>query len=204
MKIGIVNYGCGNIASISNIIKYIGYKPEIINRSEDVLLFDSIILPGVGHFKNGMSNINFSGMRNALDKRAELDKPILGICLGMQLMTQSSEESDETGLCWFDSKTIKFTELENNKNKILVPHMGWNYVKEVEENVFFEEEDRFYFVHSFYVDALKSQEALATTIYEEINFSSAIKKGNLVGVQFHPEKSHQFGMTFFRKYFNKI
>ena len=202
MKIGIVDYGCGNVASIKNILRYIGYDANLTRNVIDIENFDSIILPGVGHFQNGMEHINASGLRDALDLRASMNMPILGICLGMQLMTRGSDEApDKEGLGWFGCQTKKIPNSIDGK-RLLVPHIGWNYVDG--DKKFFDKGDRFYFVHSYYVDAVGSSEELGRTEYNGYMLSSAIKKGALTGVQFHPEKSHQYGMQFFKKYLRSI
>lgn len=202
MRVGVLDYGCGNIPSVLNMLEYIGVDAEVISTAKNILECESVILPGVGHFQHGVNSINASGIREALDARASSDKPILGICLGMQLMTSSSEEGGE-GLGWFDCETKKFPEV-SNAQKLRIPHMGWNYIEENPGTKFFSERDRFYFVHSYYVDAVQTGEELCSTNYGGVCFSSAIRKGNLIGVQFHPEKSHHYGMEFFKKYFNSL
>ena len=201
--VAVLDYGCGNIASIINMLDYIGVSSCIIDDPSKIRNFHSIILPGVGNFKYGMDRINASGFREVLDVMALDDHHILGICLGMQLMTSNSEEGGE-GLGWFKCGTRKFSNLDSNNKKILVPHMGWNNINEVNGEYFFGHNDKFYFVHSYYVDAAKTLEELTSSFYGGFSFSSAIKKGNLLGVQFHPEKSHAYGLAFFKKYFTDI
>jgi imidazole glycerol-phosphate synthase subunit HisH len=204
MKIvAVLDYGCGNIASIINMLDYIGVKSCIIDDPLKIQSYHSIILPGVGNFKYGMEKIEASGFRDVLDIMALNNHHILGICLGMQLMTRSSEEGGK-GLGWFNCETRKFPSIDSENKKILVPHMGWDYISEVNGERFFGNEDKFYFVHSYYVDAEGTAEELSSSNYGGLHFSSAIKKGNLLGVQFHPEKSHVYGLEFFKKYFTKI
>lgn len=204
MKVGVVDYGCGNIKSISNMLDYIGVDSDIVCNPEALDDFDCIILPGVGSFDHGMKNIRESGFKEKLDQRARDDKPILGICLGMQLMTAKSEEGVEPGLGWFSSETKKISPFDIMGGKLLVPHMGWDFINEVGSNRYFSNDARFYFVHSYYVDGEGTGESLASCTYGGRQFSCAIKKGNLVGVQFHPEKSHHFGVSFFKQYFNLL
>ncbi len=204
MKIvAVINYGCGNIPSIVNMLNYLGIESSVITEPDEIGKYESIILPGVGHFQHGMNMINNSGFRKALDKVANEGCHILGICLGMQLMTSRSEEAS-AGLGWFKCKTRKFSNLDQNNNKVLVPHMGWDTIKQSSHSALFATDPKFYFVHSYYVDAVGTDEELCTSRYGGVNFSSVIKKGNLMGVQFHPEKSHTYGMNFFREYFKSI
>lgn len=158
-----------------------------------------IILPGVGSFDNGMKNLAKLGLIDVLNKKALVDRvPFLGICLGMQLMTKGSEEGKLKGLGWFDAETKKF----NVSKGLKVPHMGWNFVKALNDKNNFLSNDkkyRFYFVHSYYVEANKKDEVLFETNYES-DFHSAIQKDNLIGVQFHPEKSLHYGMDILEQF----
>lgn len=201
MKVGIVDYNCGNIKSIKNMLDYIGVSSETVSDPGELERFESIILPGVGSFDHGMQNITRLGFKEKLDVRAKENRHILGICLGMQLMASRSEEGVESGLGWFEAEAKKIDSFDQFNEKLLVPHMGWNYISEVGCNDFFKDDAKFYFVHSYYVDTNNKNESLAVCTYGGKQFSCAIKKGNLVGVQFHPEKSHHFGVSFFKKYF---
>ena len=190
----IIDYGLGNSMSVINMLKKLNQDACISNKKEDIQNANKLILPGVGHFKRGMDNLEKSGLDKILYEEVIVKKkPILGICLGMQLMTKHSEEGDTKGLGWVDAKTIKF---ENNQNKNLkIPHMGWNSVLVSENNGLINKEElqRFYFVHSYYVRCKNMEDVLGTTEYIT-NFTSAFSHNNIYGVQFHPEKSHLFGL----------
>tara|TARA_B110000902_G_C14269119_1_gene572492 strand:+ start:222 stop:833 length:612 start_codon:yes stop_codon:yes gene_type:complete len=197
----IIDYGLGNLSSIKNMLKKIGERNVIISSDLEVIKNASkIILPGVGAFDTGMRHLNEYGLKDILDKKALIEKvPFLGICLGMQLMTNGSEEGVLPGLGWFDANTVKF-KLEDSSLKI--PHMGWNYVQNINRNNVFLKEDkkyRFYFVHSYHVQCNNENDVLFTTNYGN-EFHSAIQKDNLIGMQFHPEKSLHFGMDIFESF----
>ena len=193
--IAIINYGLGNLSSIQNMCKRLGID-AIINNDEEILNKASkLILPGVGHFKKGMENLHSSGLKTLLDKMVLEDKkPILGICLGAQLMTKHSEEGDVNGLGWVDAVTVKFDENKINNHKI--PHMGWTDIMTVDENPLWKnlpDEPRFYFVHTYHFLFQEQDEISAMADYS-YPFACAFHKRNIYGTQFHPEKSHKFGM----------
>lgn len=198
MGLRIIDLGIGNIGSIQNMLMKLGHKSSIASNEEELTNANKIILPGVGSFDRGMKNLKSKNLIDVLNKKVNEDKiPILGICLGMQLMTQSSEEGFEDGLGWIEAKTLKF-----KSDKIKVPHMGWNSVlKEKESKILSsrEEERRFYFVHSYHVKCMQSSDILATTFYDN-HFVSMFEKDNIIGVQFHPEKSHRFGMDLLNQF----
>lgn len=193
--ITIVNYGMGNLGSVQNMFKRIGVSTEITGDVNKIEKAQKLLLPGVGAFGAAMQKIEESGLKNILDKRVLEDKiPVLGICLGMQLLTRSSEEASVVGLGWIEGQTLKFNFPADSSLK--VPHMGWNLVHHLKvskltEN--FSEEPRFYFVHSYYVKADNLEDVLTTT-HHGIDFHSIIQHENIYGAQFHPEKSHKFGM----------
>lgn len=193
--ITIVNYGLGNLGSVFNILKKIGTKAIITSDPQVIEQADKLILPGVGHFDAGMSKIDELGIRSILDKKALVDKiPILGICLGMQLMTNGSEEGVLPGLGWIDAYTTKFNFPDNPELKI--PHMGWNLVKVTNPCPLtdgFDDEFCFYFVHAYAVKVKNFDHSMLQTIYGN-EYDSGIHKENIYGVQFHPEKSHKFGI----------
>lgn len=196
----IVDFGLGNVHSIKNMFKRINErKVSISSDLETIKNASKIILPGVGAFDNGMKNLQEYRLINILNKMALDEKvPVLGICLGMQLMTQGSEEGNLPGLGWFDAKAVKF----NLAPDLKVPHMGWNYINQNDENNLFLKKDkkyRFYFVHSYHVKCNNENDILFTTHYGD-EFHSAIQKDNLIGVQFHPEKSLHFGMDIFESF----
>jgi glutamine amidotransferase len=193
--ITIIDYGAGNLGSIQNMIRKIGFKSKISSNKEDILNAEKLILPGVGSFDFGMNQLNKSGLIDILNLKVLEEKiPILGICLGVQLFTNQSEEGDLKGLSWFNAETVKFN--FNESNKLKIPHMGWNEVIKIKDSRLLEDmslESRYYFVHSYHLKCNDPKDALLETNYG-YNFVSAIEKNNIVGVQFHPEKSHKFGM----------
>ena len=193
--ITIVNYGMGNLGSVQNMFKRIGVDTEITGDISKIEKAQKLLLPGVGAFGAAMQRIEESGLRNILDKKALEEKiPVLGICLGMQLLTRSSEEASLPGLSWIPAQTLKFNFPGNFSLK--VPHMGWNNVhllKTSQLTANFNDETRFYFVHSYYVKADNREDVLTTTHYGT-DFDSIIQHENIYGAQFHPEKSHKFGM----------
>lgn len=193
--ITIVDYGMGNLGSIQNMFKRINVESEITGDQEKLKAAEKILLPGVGAFDAAMERIQSSGLQEILTRKAVEDKiPLLGICLGMQLLTNSSEEGQLPGLGWINAKTTRFR-FEGEK-PLKVPHMGWNTVVPVNASPLTEdlpEEPRFYFVHSYYVQAASEKDVLMKTHYG-IDFHSVIQHNNIFGAQFHPEKSHRFGM----------
>jgi glutamine amidotransferase len=197
----IVDYGIGNLGSISNMLKRIGVLSCTCSDPHDIALADKLIFPGVGSFDNGMKNIKERGLLPILNERV-LDKrvPILGICLGMQLMTRKSEEGNQSGLGWIDAETVKFS--FNDSLGLKIPHMGWNSVKSIPGSALFngiEADNRFYFVHSYHVVCDHPGNILGRTEYG-FSFTSAVIKDNIYGVQFHPEKSHKYGMRLLQNY----
>lgn len=201
--ITIVDYKTGNIGSIQNILKKIGENsivtsdPEILDRAK------KIILPGVGAFDTGMKNLAEFNLVDTLNRKVLIDKiPVLGICLGMQLMTKGSEEGILPGLGWINACVKRFE--FNGSREYKIPHMGWNSITLKKNSGLFnggDNEARFYFVHSFYVKAGSESDILASTTYGS-TFTSALEKENIIGVQFHPEKSHKYGMMLFRNFVN--
>lgn len=196
--IGIISYGCGNILSIKNMLDYLRIKSFIIDSPDQIKEATKLILPGVGSFDNGIQKLLDGLWIKKLEKHVLIDKkPVLGICLGMQLMCSSSEEGNLKGLGWLDAKVLKF-----NSTKIKVPHMGWNEVKTFKDTLFKKNlRYRFYFVHSYYVSC-KSSDIISTKCLYEDNFTSSFEKENIFGVQFHPEKSHKFGMEVLKNFSN--
>jgi glutamine amidotransferase len=199
-SIHIIDYDMGNLGSIKNMLKYLGFQSEITSDPDNINNADKIILPGVGAFDNGMNKISKLGLKPVLDQKALFEKiPILGICLGMQLMTNKSEEGKLKGLGWIDADTVKFS---FNDQKLRIPHMGWNQVR-IKNNIplinELNNESRFYFVHSYYVKCKENENIVCTTNYG-IEFDSLIFNENIFGCQFHPEKSHKFGMKIFQNF----
>ncbi len=193
-KIVVVDYGMGNLRSVQKAFKRAGIDIEISSDLNLIQQADKLILPGVGHFANGVKKLKESGIWEVLNKKVIHEKtPILGICLGMQLMTQRSEEGNETGFGWFDAEVVRFK--VSNSLKYKVPHMGWNQLIKGKENDLLKNitpQANFYFVHSFHVICNDIKDKLTNTIYDYA-FTSAIQKENIYGVQFHPEKSHDAG-----------
>lgn len=200
--ITIVDYGMGNLGSIQNMLKRIKVESEITGDTERIASAKKILLPGVGAFDAAMQRINEGGLKQVLDKKALQEKvPVLGICLGMQLLTNSSEEGRLPGLGWVDAKTVRFQFADAS---LKVPHMGWNLVYKKNESALIKdlpEEPRFYFVHSYYVQCISFNDVLTTTHYG-IDFHSIIQHQNIYGAQFHPEKSHKFGMKLLQNFAN--
>ena len=190
----IINYNLGNPKSIKNMLGYLGIDSQITSDSNVILNASHLILPGVGHFQHGMEQLGNLGMIEVLQEAViNNKKPILGICLGMQLLTKFSEEGNMEGLGFIDAQTKKF-ELDDPKLKI--PHMGWNTVKfnkESELTTEIRSNSRYYFVHSYYVECNDKYDVLCTTNYGQ-EFVSGFQHENIFGLQFHPEKSHKFGM----------
>lgn len=192
----IIDYGLGNLGSIKNMLKKIGFDAEISSDLSVIAAADKLILPGVGAFDQGMKNLEERGLISLLNQKVLIDKtPILGICLGMQLFTKNSEEGVLPGLGWIDARTIKF-DASNSTKKMSIPHMGWEYVHSNRSNPLMHEmyeEPKFYFVHSYYVQCNVPEDSILKTDYI-LPFDSGFQKDNIVGVQFHPEKSHKYGM----------
>ena len=196
MKIHVVNYGMGNIFSIQKKIQSRDIILSISSDAQDIINADKIILCGVGHFKKAMDNLNKLNLIEPLNNFALTQKkPVLGICLGMQLMANFSEEGNVKGLGWVEAAVKKFPTRQDKKLK--VPHMGWNTVSISKESALMESIDpnnEFYFVHSFYLQPENPENILNETQYIQ-KFCSAIQQENIFGVQYHPEKSHDVGQT---------
>ena len=193
--ITIIDYGVGNINSFVNVYKRVNVPIKIARSVNDLIDANKIILPGVGHFDHAMTKLIKSGMREKLDELVLVDKlPVIGICVGMQMMGNNSDEGSIRGLGWLDASTKKFDEAKINQVTKL-PHMGWNDVIPVKISPLFkglEEESLFYFLHSYYFKCDHPSDILATSQYGEL-FACAAQKENIFGIQFHPEKSHKNG-----------
>jgi len=199
--ITIINYGMGNLRSVQKKFQRVGAEVEISSELDVICKSEKLILPGVGHFANGVKKLKESGILKVLNQKVLEEKtPILGICLGMQLMAKHSEEGNIEGLGWFDADVVKFT--IKDKLKYKVPHMGWNNASIRKESSLFNnvpKEAMFYFVHSYHIRCNDEKDILTTTEYE-YEFTSAIQKDNIYGTQFHPEKSHDWGEQVFRNF----
>lgn len=183
MKIVIINYGAGNIQSIKFAIKRLGFEAVLTDNVDDILAADKVIFPGVGEASSAMSKLRASGLDTLIPT---LKQPVLGICLGMQLMCNASEEGETTGLGIFNVDVVKFS------NKVKVPQIGWNEISNLKTNLFnkVKEKSHIYMVHSFYAPV--TNETIATSNYD-VDYSAALQKNNFYGTQFHPEKSSEVG-----------
>lgn len=199
--ITIIDYKTGNLGSIQNILKRIGEESVITSDKNEIAMANKLILPGVGTFDTGMSNLIELDLVDILNKKVLIEKtPVLGICLGMQLLSNCSEEGTIPGLGWINAETMRFRFTNTIEYKI--PHMGWNFVQQHKPSNLFNDmypDARFYFVHSFFFKANDVSDVLTSTTYE-IEFISSIEKKNILGVQFHPEKSHKFGMKLLKNF----
>jgi imidazole glycerol-phosphate synthase subunit HisH len=198
--IAIIDYEMGNLGSIRNMLAKLGFQSEITKDPERIAAADRLILPGVGAFDAGMESLERSGLIPILNKRV-LDErvPTLGICLGMQLMCRRSEEGKCGGLGWIAADVVRFQPADST---IKVPHMGWNVVVPAQPAALIEgmpDESRFYFVHSYFVRCELPSDVLLTSSHGQ-PFHAAFRHDNLWGVQFHPEKSHRFGMQLLRNF----
>ena len=193
--IGVIDYGIGNVKSIINMFKKIGYDAQLVQKPDQFEQLSHLVLPGVGSFDYAMTKLEESGLVEAIRKHALVDKkPLLGICLGMQMLGTSSEEGLKLGLNFlpFYCKRFNF----GDDKSLKVPHMGWDTIivdKEDSLTNGIDQTKRYYFVHSFYAVCNENDISLMTCDYG-VSFSAAVSRGNIYGVQFHPEKSHVFGM----------
>ena len=200
--IAIVNYGSGNIQALGNIYRRLEVPFVVAAAPDELRGADKVILPGVGAFDQAMNELDGSGMRQALDRWVlEEKRPILGICVGMQLLAKSSEEGQSKGLGWIDAEVKRFDH-ETFGKATRLPHMGWNTAEPAKDDPLFggiTPHNGFYFLHSYYVACHDPADQLAATDYGT-TFTSAVRKGNVYGVQFHPEKSHQNGVQLLRNF----
>jgi glutamine amidotransferase len=200
--IAIIDYGLGNVMAIANIYRRLGRAAEIVNSPEQLSHADKLILPGVGAFDWAMTRLNESGMRKRIEELVvERRLPVLGICVGMQMMAAASEEGILPGFGWFDADVRRFDEHTSTKKNQL-PHMGWNDVMPRQTGSLFRGLDadaRFYFLHSYYFVPRHEIDVLADTDYNG-KFASSVQRENVFGVQFHPEKSHQWGIQLLQNF----
>ena len=200
--ISIVNYGLGNIDAFANIYKRLNIPVQIASTPEELSAAERIILPGVGAFDWAMARLNESGMRTVLEELViGKGRPVIGICVGMQIMANKSDEGVLPGLGWIDAEVKKFdATLFTQRTRL--PHMGWNDVRPNSDNGLFKglgSAARFYFLHSYYFAPHNEDNVLALTDYNG-SFASSVQSGNIFGVQFHPEKSHQWGIQLLKNF----
>lgn len=200
--ISIVDYGLGNVQAFANIYKRLDIPVKLAKTADDLADASHIILPGVGAFDWAMTRLNESGMRETLEYLVLREKkPVLGICVGMQMMARNSDEGKADGLGWFDA-SVKLFDDSRFQSRTHLPHMGWNDVEPVRTDGLFRELGegaRFYFLHSFYFAPKDSADVLGTTVYGD-RFACAVQRGNVHGVQFHPEKSHAWGTQILKNF----
>lgn len=202
--IGIIDYGVGNLNAFQNIYKKSNIKSKIVSCKNDIYKCNKLILPGVGHFNHAINQLNNSGFKKTLDEMVLKNKiPVLGICVGMQMMARFSEEGNVNGLGWL-SADVKKINIKKLTHKPLLPHMGWNDLNVVGNSKIISSKKKqlFYFLHSYYVDCDNENEIIATSNYGE-EFAAIVNKDNIFGIQCHPEKSHEDGVAFLQN-FSKV
>lgn len=199
-EILVLDYGLGNVASVLNMLHHIGARARLSKAAEDVAKADKLILPGVGHFDAGMRALSGSGLRDPLQQAVfERGARLLGICLGMQLLFESSDEGVSVGLGFLPGRVRRF---DVEGRGLRVPHMGWAVVYPTKPGSLFDlsaPEQRFYFVHSFHAVCERPDDVAATANHGD-TFTAAVERNNIAGVQFHPEKSHRFGMALLSRF----
>ena len=198
MSVALVDYGLGNLGSVANMVKRVGATTERVSTPEQVLASERLLLPGIGAFDTGMRLLREQGLVPAIREFAASGRPVFGICLGMQLLPDGSEEGQEPGLGLIPGGSRRFPDREG----LRVPHMGWNLVSLPRADALtadLPEDRRFYFVHSYRVVPEDETDTIGLTEYGEV-FASMIRRGNVMGAQFHPEKSHSFGMQLLKNF----
>lgn len=202
-RIIVIDYGMGNLFSVAKKLTQIGASVVVSSSINDVETADKIILPGVGHFGKAMKNLNDLNLVDALNQKVLIEKtPVLGICLGMQLMCKSSEEGNCDGLNWVNAEVKRFQ--VNDSLRYKVPHTGWNQIQIEKESPVMQglkSEDELYFVHSYHVTCNNPSDILNSTLFEQ-RFTSAFQKENIIGVQYHPEKSYDVGKQLIQNFIN--
>ncbi len=200
--IAIIDYGVGNVRAFANVYHNLNIPFIIARENKDLHEAKKIILPGVGTFDYAMQRLNDSGFRDILDHKVLIDKiPVIGICVGMQMLASKTEEGVLPGLRWIDGEVKKFTP-PSNGSTMRIPHMGWNTIKSRNSNGLLkglENSSRFYFLHSYYFKCNRPEDVIATTNYN-VEFVSGINSENVFGVQFHPEKSHEWGIKLLKNF----
>lgn len=200
-KVIIVDYGMGNLNSVKKALDGLKVESVISSKAKDILDCQKIILPGVGHFGKAMDNLKKLDLLESLNEAVlSRQKPLLGICLGMQLLARRSEEGTSEGLGWVDAEVVKFR--VSDKLKYKIPHIGWNQLLVKKRSLLMKnipDESEFYFVHSYHLQIGNPSDLLSETRFDYV-FPSAIEKGNIFGVQFHPEKSHDAGLRMLKNF----
>jgi glutamine amidotransferase len=199
--IAVIDYGLGNVGSVLNMIQHVGGRAVVATEVADVLDADKILLPGVGSFDNAMKRLVELRFVEPLKERARSGVPIFGICLGMQLLADASEEGSMTGLGLISGRVRRFC-FKGDAAKLKIPHMGWNRVVPERPHPLGQNLDdgaRFYFVHSYYFECITKDDILFSSVYGH-EFASGVQRENVMGVQFHPEKSHRYGMQLKRNF----
>lgn len=198
MSVSLIDYGLGNLGSVANMFKRVGADVRRVSTPDEVLSSDRLLLPGIGAFDTGMRLLDELGLREPIREFAASGRPLLGICLGMQLLLDGSEEGEMSGLGLVPGRSVRFDDAAG----LRVPHMGWNVVEPARADPLLDglpDESRFYFVHSYAVVPEADADVLATTAYGR-TFASMIRAGNVMGAQYHPEKSHSFGMKVLKNF----
>ena len=203
----IIDYGMGNTGSLENMIRKVGGDSIISSDPEIIKDAEKLVLPGVGSFDNGIELLNHVNLVSILNYKVKEEKvPILCICLGAHLIANSSEEGKLKGLGWIDASVIKFRFNSEDLNKLRIPHMGWNDVSITKQSLLFENmpnNPSFYFVHSYHLECNDPSDILSKSVYG-YEFVSAVEKENIFATQFHPEKSHKYGMQLIRNFVDKV
>lgn len=200
-SVGVIDIGLGNVKSVANMLTYIGARPISVKKIEDLNQCERVILPGVGSFDKGMDLLTKSGLGDGLNTARHHGVKIMGICLGMQLLANKSEEGSSSGLGWIDAEVLSFQD-----SKVLVPHMGWSNVRlnrnspnsKVLKSI--GSDSRFYFVHSYYMKCSDDSDVMLSCSYGDDEFVCGVMRGNVLGFQFHPEKSHRFGLELMKDF----
>jgi glutamine amidotransferase len=197
----IVDYGLGNLYSIANMLRHIGEESAITADKQIIRMADRLILPGVGKFDEGMTRLEDTGLKKAILSEVLSGKPVLGICLGMQLLGKSSEEGKKEGLGLLNFRTIRFD--FDEKRSLKIPHMGWERVRFISNKcpltLSLDDKQRYYFVHSYHAVCEEQGIEIISCDYG-YSFTAGVRKKNIYGVQFHPEKSHRYGMALMQNY----
>ncbi|ALE38990.1 imidazole glycerol phosphate synthase subunit HisH [Leptospira interrogans] len=200
--IGILDYGVGNLKAFANVLKDLNFRNQIVKTEQELKSCTKIIMPGVGSFDSVMDKLSESGIRDVLSDLVMSKKiPVLGVCVGMQILASSSEEGTKSGLGWIQGKVKKFN-FDQSNSLLTVPQIGWNEVTSIRDNKLLlnlEKNPRFYFLHSYYMECEEDNDVIAFADYGG-NFTCAVNRDNIFGTQFHPEKSHHNGVALLRNF----